>query len=199
MPRFLVLLVAATLGWVSLATAQTAPPRDGDHDGVLDGADLCPEHTGAPGAADGCPAFGVKLILVNGGDITKLAKDPARAGQAQCYYSRGDACSFTATLTLSASSAKKLKLKHRRIGSIEVAAATEQPQYGLRYGNFNWDFSPAVKRALRKAGKVTVTLAGTYTRGAAMPVTIPSTTFSSVSDPYGPGTKVIPAKPAPSD
>jgi hypothetical protein len=201
---FLLLLLAATLGLASMATAQAPGPAPGDrdHDGVPDSADLCPDRGDQPGRkteADGCPAFSAGIILVDGGDIAKLAKDSKIPGQAQCYWSRGDTCSFTATLTLSASSAKKLKLKNRKIGDIEVDASNEQQHYGLRYGNFSWGFSSAVKRALKKADEVTVTLAGTYKRGSAKPVTITPSTFKAVTDPSGSPMEGIPPRQAPTD
>lgn len=203
MRHFLLLIVVMTLSCASVAVAQPGGPSpdDTDGDGVPNSIDKCPtagrEYVSIE--ADGCPPFRAGINTVDP-ELKSLAKDPKDQGQAQCYFTRGDACSFTATLTLSASSAKKLKLKHRKIGDIKVDATTEKKTYGLVYGNFGWDLSSAVQKALKKALKnedrVTLTLAGTYTRGNEKPVAFVSKTFTSEEDPRHAQANIA-AKPTP--
>ena len=174
-------------------------PVDTDEDGVTDDKDDCPLVGAGPGEGDGCPSTRF-LITGSHHDLSKLAGVP---GQAQCYHSRGDACSFRMTLTLDAASAKKLGLKKRTIGSMKLTTSRYDKAHDLRYENFGWGLSPAVKRALKKAKTVTLTMAGTYARGNGEPQPFKAATFKATRNPKKwpalPDTRVLTGNPGGAD
>jgi hypothetical protein len=157
------------------------PIPDGDGDGTPDSNDTCPDE---PGPDNGCPppVFRSLITFRGGYDLGDIAADPADAGQAQCYGSGDDLCSFTATLTLDAASAKKLGLRNRKIGSMKATTNKQQRAYDLRFVNFRWAVSKKVKRALKTVKSVKLTMAGTYARGSGARQKFKPVTFKAVKN-----------------
>ena len=179
MPTYVISLIVM-LSLAAPAAAQGPTTGDRDHDGVADAQDLCPDDTSAaPKEPDGCGTFRALALINSGKDMSELAADSVKGNQAQCYYSRGEECSFHVELTLSAASAKKLKLKSRKIGEVDVTTNKEQKHYYLKYVNYKWDFSGTVRRAFKKATDATMTLSGTYTRGSGQPIAFEPKTFKA--------------------
>jgi hypothetical protein len=159
-------------------------PRDDDEDGVPNAQDDCPLQGAGPGEADGCPSLRA-LVVGSSRNIGKLAADRPDVSSAQCYHSRGALCSFRLTLTLSARSAKNLGLKKRQIGQVKVTTNKHSKGENLRYVEFRWRLSARVKRALKKAKSVTLTMAGTYARGSDEPQAFKPVTFKAVRNDNG--------------
>jgi hypothetical protein len=159
-------------------------PRDDDEDGVPNAKDDCPLEAAGRGEADGCPSLRAEVVG-SSRDIGKLAADRRGVSSAQCYHSRGALCSFRLTLTLSARSAKNLGLKRRQIGQVKVTTDKHEKSEDLRYVQFRWGVSAPVKRALRKANSVTLTMGGTYARGSGEPQAFKPVKFKAVRNDNG--------------
>jgi hypothetical protein len=68
---------------------------------------------------------------------------------------------------------------------VKVTTNKHQKAAELRYVQFRWGLSAPVKRALKNAKSVTLTMAGTYTRGSGEPQAFEPVTFKAVRNDDG--------------
>lgn len=169
---------------------------DSDNDGVADDRDKCTfSHAGAravarasaePGVdAQGCPPWEMQVAL-NASTLGDLSDDPTV--HVQCINTKGVHCTFNVTLTLSAASARKLRVPAR---ILDVTMKTSKKAAGVylytaRDAGFSRKVLKAFDKAVEKRLEVTMTLAGTFQFGSGKERNLGSKTWVMTrKDPSG--------------